>query len=77
MVNNGYTPQVLAIRAGDTVVWTNKSTANHTVHSEAVLWDSGNLAPGQSYRRTFAAVGTYNYYCAIHPGMKAQIVVYK
>lgn len=38
-------------------------------------WTSGLLAPGASFRRTFASAGTFPYHCDPHPGMKASVVV--
>jgi len=71
-----FSPQILAVKAGDTVVWVNKDSTPHTTASDgALLWDSGNLAPGQSYRRTFKATGTYPYRDSIK-NFKGSIVVY-
>ena len=77
IVEDAFSPKVLVIKAGDTVVWLNKSHANHTVTGSegVVLWESGNLGPNKSYRHVFAYPGTYNYSCSVHPGMKAVIVV--
>jgi plastocyanin len=47
----------------------------HTVTSDTGVWDSGTLATGQSYSHTFDQPGTYPYHCAIHPFMKATIIV--
>jgi plastocyanin len=39
------------------------------------LWDSGFLAEGASFTRTFGQAGTFTYFCEIHPAqMQAQIV---
>ena len=77
MTGGAYSPQVLAVAVGDTVVWTNKDTVNHTTVSDnALLWDSGNLKPGASYSHVFKAPGSYVYHCAIHPSMTGTIVVY-
>jgi plastocyanin len=37
--------------------------------------DPGRLNPGSSYRRTFSEPGRYEYFCAIHPAMRASITV--
>lgn len=74
--DNVFSPQVIAINAGDTVVWKNVGSSNHTVrNSTGVLWDSGNLAPGATFRRTFSASGNYGYYCAVHQGMSGTVIV--
>jgi plastocyanin len=76
MQNMMYVPQVIAVKAGDAVLWVNKDTVNHTTVSDgALIWDSGNIAPGQSYKRVFSSVGTYNYHCGVHGSMKGTVVV--
>jgi plastocyanin len=71
-----FSPFDLKINKGDTVVWTNKDTASHTVVS-----DTGNelasdtLATDQTYSHTFNEVGTFNYHCGIHLSMKARVEV--
>lgn len=78
MTKMEFSPQVLAVAVGDTVVWSNKDTVNHTsVSDNALIWDSGNLKPGASYSRTFNAPGTYTYHCGVHPSMTGSIVVYE
>ncbi len=74
-----FSPKVIAINPGDTVIWTNKGKTSHTVTgvSGAFLWDSGNLTSGESYHRTFSAEGRYEYHCNIHPGMTGTVVVGK
>jgi plastocyanin len=58
----GFTPNYIGIMEGDTVVWKNADTKNHTSASNGtLLWDSGNIAPGQTYRHTFPAYGSYSY----------------
>lgn len=77
MTEDAFSPKVLVIRAGDTVVWVNRSHSSHTVvaNETVLLWDSGNLLPNKSYKRVFLYPGTYNYNCSLHAGMKATIVV--
>lgn len=74
--NLTFVPQVIAVKAGDAVLWVNKDSVNHTTASDgALIWDSGNIAPGQSYKRVFSSVGTYNYHCGVHGSMKGTVVV--
>lgn len=71
-----FSPQVIAITTGDSIVWTNKDPMSHTTVSDnAIIWDSGNIAPGGSYKRVFSSPGTYTYHCGIHPNMKGTVVV--
>lgn len=77
-----FSPDTVTIRAGETVEWTNVSTAiGHTVTAlpdraadaadvrlprGAEPFDSGNIPPGGSWRRRFRVPGTYVYYCTPH-----------
>lgn len=75
--NGAFVPQVVSVKAGGTVVWVNKDTVPHTTRSDgSLLWDSGTLQPGASYRRVFKATGSYSYSCAVHPTSKGTVYVY-
>lgn len=71
-----FSPNTLTISVGETVTWTNKDSASHTITS-----DSGNelgsssMGNGQTYLHTFSTAGTYAYHCSIHSTMKGRIVV--
>jgi plastocyanin len=72
---SSFAPQRVEVKAGESVTWINDDLAMHTVTSwhsyqdEAYMarvdigqvWDSGNLAAGQSYSRVFDQVGTFEY----------------
>jgi YVTN family beta-propeller protein len=66
---------ILTVKAGQTIIWTNNDAVPHTVTSDAGLWDSGDINPGQSYELTFAKPGTYSYHCMHHPYMKGVVNV--
>lgn len=68
------TPQ-LTVSAGTEVTWVNCDEVAHTSTADAGAWSSRLLAPGATFRRTFAAAGTFAYHCDPHPGMRATIVV--
>ncbi|MFI5255180.1 MAG: cupredoxin domain-containing protein [Candidatus Limnocylindrales bacterium] len=70
-----FKPDVLTVKVGTTVTWTNKDSTGHDVK-----WDDGapgseTLSTGQSYTRTFATAGTFTYICGIHASMKGKITV--
>jgi plastocyanin len=76
MQNFKFSPQIIAIKTGDTVVWVNKDSVPHTSQSDGVLlWGSGTIQPGASFRHVFNSPGSYNYSCTIHPTMKGTVVV--
>lgn len=79
-----FVPDYLEIDPGQTVVWINESEKVHTVSTEgragvnpdhtrlpegAEAWNSSNIAPGGSFKRTFDTPGLYRYYCAPHAEM--------
>jgi plastocyanin len=66
-------------KVGQTVVWTNNDTTAHNVTyvSGPKFASSSTLSPGATFKTTLNAAGTINYFCTIHPFMKASIVVSK
>lgn len=75
MAGSRFEPPSLAIRVGEAVRWFNDDALPHTVSAADGSWDSGNLAPGQAFERTFDVAGTYPYLCRYHPGMTGTIEV--
>lgn len=61
-----YGANPLVISAGTQVTWTNGDSMPHTATSESGVFDSGTLAPGQSFSFTFDTPGTFPYFCSIH-----------
>jgi plastocyanin len=64
-----FTPDIVEISKGTTVVWTNDDGVKHTVTSISGAFDSGNIDPGKTYSYTFNQAGPFEYNCAIHPSM--------
>lgn len=77
----GGTTGVIEILVGDTVVWKNADTAAHTVTSGTPetgpdnMFNSGLFAPGKSYPLQFNEVGTFPYFCSVHPWAVGEVVV--
>ncbi|MDB4888380.1 MAG: amidase [Gemmatimonadetes bacterium] len=65
------------VKAGNKVAWVNcePTPIPHTSTSDGGAWDSGSLAQDASFVRTFPSAGTFPYHCAIHPSMKATVIV--
>lgn len=78
-----YSPATVTVHAGDMVEWRNTSLITHTVTDDPKLaakdgdsslppgvppFDSGDMPAGQIYSHTFAAPGTYRYFCTHHEG---------
>jgi plastocyanin len=75
IVDFRFRPRSLTIERGTVVRWRNRGERNHTTTSDTNRWDSGILAPGESFRRRFRRAGTFAYHCDIHPQMTATITV--
>jgi plastocyanin len=74
----GYGPARIRVKAGTTVTWTNVGDLNHTATAlENRVWDTGDLAPGNSKTITFNEPGVYYYLCTPHPWMYGQVIVEK
>jgi plastocyanin len=70
-----FVPERLEVAAGDTVTWTNKDLVPHTVTAGAAGVESGDIAPGASWKLTARRRGEIAYLCRYHPTMKAVLVV--
>jgi plastocyanin len=71
----GYDPASLSIATGDTVVWTNTGSTDHTVTAEDGSFDSGSIPPGGTWEYTFSETGDFQYHCTPHPFMMGTISV--
>ena len=75
-----YIPPNIVVEKGKSVTWLNEDSSFHSVTSgfypePSGLFDSGHLDPYQSYTLSFNEYGTYDYFCTLHPWMKAQVIV--
>jgi plastocyanin len=73
--NFTFNPQVVTVKAGDTVVWTNNDDIPHTVASPRNGIKSKPLDTGDAFSFTFTTPGSYDYFCSLHPHMTGRIVV--
>jgi len=70
-----FQPGNLEVPVGATVTWTNEDSAAHDATSRNGDWQTERLSEGESDTLTFDRPGEYDYYCSIHPSMKARLVV--
>jgi plastocyanin len=75
LTSTAYAPSPITIAAGDTVTWTNNDTTEHTTTAQDGSWNSGAVAPGRNFSRTFPTAGSFDYDCTIHPGMRGTVIV--
>jgi plastocyanin len=75
MGDTRFAPATVRIRRGETVTWRNTNAMVHTVTGAG--FDSGNIASGATFSRTFDRPGTYSYHCKPHQaaGMVGTVVV--
>jgi plastocyanin len=84
VVDMGFTsfePEVVHIRAGQTVQWRNTAFITHSVAADksvaadpnsasipeaATPFNSGDIPAGEVYSHTFTVPGTYKYFCTHH-----------
>jgi plastocyanin len=64
-----FDPATLDIRTGDTVVWHNTGRMEHSITALDGSFDSGLLAPGATWSRTFDTPAFVDYRCTPHPWM--------
>ena len=74
--NFSFSPKTFTVAVGATVTWTNHDSVPHVVTSAHDRFKkSPVLKTGQRFSNTFAAAGTYSYFCSIHPRMTGEITV--
>ena len=70
-----FDPATQPIDVGTTVRWVNAGSEPHNTTSATDVWQSADLAPGQSFQREFNTAGTFQYSCTLHEGMNGTITV--
>ena len=73
--NFAFVPAALTVKVGDTVTWTNQDGEPHTVSADGGQFHSPGMDANATYSYTFAAAGTYDYVCSVHPFMRGSVVV--
>ena len=68
-------PPTLTIHVGDAVRFVNDDDDAHTVTAKDKSFYSGGLDTHEAWQHTFDKPGRYEYFCALHPYMKAVVIV--
>jgi plastocyanin len=68
-------PGQLTVKAGTTVTWVNDDDIPHTVVASDRSFRSKALDTEDKYSFTFTTPGSYEYFCSLHPYMKAMVTV--
>jgi plastocyanin len=74
IANNAFSPSTITVNVGSTVNWANGDTVTHTVTAAAQSFTSGLMKKTTSWSHTFAAPGTFTYFCEIHPEMTGTVI---
>ena len=70
-----FSPGRTTVKAGTTVSWLNADDIPHTVTSTDKLFRSKALDTDDKFSFTFTTPGSYEYFCSLHPHMKAMVTV--
>jgi len=75
-----FVPATITVRVGQKITWTNGDGAQHTATSGTPtaldgVFDTGTFGKGERKSVTVSKPGTFAYYCALHPFMKAAVIV--
>lgn len=73
--NFAFSEKSITIMKGDSIIWTNKDSASHTVTGDNNGPSSSTLKTNEMYSFTFNTAGTFTYHCAFHPSMKGTVLV--
>lgn len=79
---NGFSPQSLTIKKGETVIWINQSGEDATINSDPHpthnlhrFLNLGQFPSGSSVEATFNEAGTFSYHNHFNPSQKGAIIV--
>jgi plastocyanin len=73
--NYVFGPADLTVKAGTTVTWINDDDIPHTVVATGKAFRSKALDTDDKFSFTFTTPGSYEYFCSLHPYMKATVKV--
>lgn len=77
-----FVPVTATIASGSPIRWENPTPTHHTITHNACVddsapcaFDSGTVAPGETYTLPGLPPGRYPYHCRIHPIMRGVLTV--
>jgi amicyanin len=70
-----FNPATLTVPVGTTVTWTNQDEEPHTIAAKDGSFRSPGMDTHGIYSYKFAAPGSFDYICSIHPFMAGTVVV--
>lgn len=79
ILGSTFDPQIIQVPLGASVTWTSRDAILHTVTSGTFGAPDGQfdreLSSGATFSFTFLRAGSFPYYCRLHGGMQAMLVV--
>ncbi len=75
ITSTGFVPESISITVGDTVVWTNNDTTDHTATDDELTWDTDIIDPALTGSQVFNTAGTYTYSDTIDPTLTGTLIV--
>jgi plastocyanin len=73
--NFTFGPNIITVKVGTAVTWTNHDYVPHTVISTMQQFRSPVFFTDDKFTFTFSTPGTYQYFCTLHPKMTGTVVV--
>jgi plastocyanin len=73
--NFTFKSQVVTVKPGTTITWTNADDIPHTVVSKDGVFKSKVLDTGDRFSFTFPKAGQFGYFCSLHPHMTGTVIV--
>jgi plastocyanin len=70
-----YSPASAQARVGQTVIWRNADSTDHTATANNNSFNTGVLPPGGQASLLMSSAGNFNYHCGIHPSMTGSLSV--
>lgn len=70
-----FVPQVITVKPGTVVTWTNADEDPHTVVANDKSFHSAALDTEDKFSFTFSKPGEFAYFCSLHPHMTGRIIV--
>lgn len=75
ITSTGFVPESITVTQGDTVVWTNNDTTDHTATDDELNWDTDVIEPGETGSLVFNTVGSFTYSDTVDPTITGTITV--
>ncbi len=70
-----FAPQVIVVKPGTTITWTNADEDPHTVTANDKSFHSAAMDSDDTFSFTFTRQGEFAYFCSLHPHMTGKVIV--